>query len=124
MGGYLMFAHFGSACDRSNEAQWRYARSRHSSMNSGSFFLAEMIRIVSSLSPLGTLSSSSSVTKPHLYSRCARSLIVFRLVLIELSRSHGSPAPDFPAAPGWQSAASAGSSLPASISPLHRAPPD
>src|SRR6516225_3045300 len=54
-------------------------------MNSGSFFLAEIRRIISSLSPFGTLSSSTEVTKPHWYSRSAKSRIALRLVLIAFS---------------------------------------
>src|SRR5437899_12256776 len=87
MGGYLMFAHLGSACDFSRDAQCRYALSRHWSMNSGSFFLAEIRRMVSSFRPLGTLSSSISVTKPHLYSRSAKSRIVFRFEFIAFSQT-------------------------------------
>ena len=34
-------------------SQWRNALSRHCSMKSGSFFLAEIMRMMSSLSPLG-----------------------------------------------------------------------
>src|SRR5437764_6809550 len=47
----------------------RYALSRHSSMNSGSFFFAEIVRMMSSLSPAGTVSVSTSVTNPYAYSR-------------------------------------------------------
>src|SRR5579864_7497556 len=54
-------------------------------MNSGSFFLAEIRRMMSSFNPLGILSSSTSVTKPHLYSRPARSWMVFTSVLIAFS---------------------------------------
>src|SRR5437868_15122631 len=50
-------------------SQRRYALSRHSSMNSGSFFLAEIVRIMSSLRPGGTVSVSTSVTNPYAYSR-------------------------------------------------------
>src|SRR6476659_6209987 len=38
-------------------------------MNSGSFFFAEIVRIMSSLSPAGTVSVSTSVTNPYAYSR-------------------------------------------------------
>src|SRR5437868_64689 len=38
-------------------------------MNSGSFFFAEMVRIMSSLSQGGTVSVSTSVTNPYAYSR-------------------------------------------------------
>src|SRR5205085_12154563 len=58
------------------------------SMNCGSSFLAEMRRIVSSLSPLGTDSDSMSVTKPHLYSRLASSSIVL-LSVVMISTSYG-----------------------------------
>src|SRR5215469_3153476 len=37
-------------------------------MKSGSFFFAEMKRMMSSLRPFGARSSLMSVTKPHLYS--------------------------------------------------------
>src|SRR3954464_10242219 len=47
----------------------RYALSRHSSMKAGSFFLVEMVRMMSSLSPGGTVSVSTSVTNPYAYSR-------------------------------------------------------
>jgi hypothetical protein len=47
-------------------SQWRYAFSRHSSMNSGSFFFAEIRRTTSSLRPRGIVSDSMSVTKPYL----------------------------------------------------------
>ena len=50
-------------------SQPRYALSRHSSSHSGSSFLAEMSRTMSSVSPCGMLSASMSVTKPYLYSR-------------------------------------------------------
>src|SRR3954464_951735 len=50
-------------------SQRRYALRRHSSMNSGSFFFAEIVRIMSSLSPAGTVSVSTSVTNPYAYSR-------------------------------------------------------
>src|ERR1017187_9947713 len=53
-------------------------------MNSGSRFLAEMSRTVSSFSPLGKLSDSTSETKPHLYSPPASSRIVFTSVLMAL----------------------------------------
>src|SRR5690606_38060301 len=41
----------------------------NSSSHSGSFFLAEIMRIVSSLSPFGATSDSIGVTKPCLYGR-------------------------------------------------------
>ena len=44
----------------------RNAASRHSSSHSGSVFLAEMKRTVSSLRPGGAVSASISVTKPYL----------------------------------------------------------
>src|SRR5665213_1695144 len=43
------------------------ASSRHASIHSGSFFLAEMKRTVSSDRPLEALSDSISVTNPYLY---------------------------------------------------------
>src|SRR5471032_514462 len=48
-------------------SQRRKASSRHSSIHSGSFFLAEMKRTVSSERPLGAFSDSISVTNPYLY---------------------------------------------------------
>ncbi len=60
--GYFTFGHAGSVI----VSQWRYAFSRNSSSHSGSFFFAEMKRIVSSLSPLGAVSDSMSVTNPCL----------------------------------------------------------
>src|SRR4029077_9990063 len=71
-----MFAHFGSACDFSSLAQYRYAFRRHSSMNSGSCFFAEMTRIKSSFKPAGIESDSMSVTNPYLYSFFVRSVTV------------------------------------------------
>src|SRR3954449_8461816 len=38
-------------------------------MNAGSFFFAEMVRMMSSLRPGGTGSVSTSVTNPYAYSR-------------------------------------------------------
>src|SRR6266496_694533 len=91
-----MLAHFGSAWAFSSDIQWRSALSRHSSMNCGSRFLAAISRTVSSFRPLGTLSDSTSETKPHLYSRSARSRIVFTLVLMS---SPGLLRPDRPGEP-------------------------
>src|SRR5512138_1691231 len=51
-------------------------------MNSGSRFLAEIRRTTSSLSPLGTVSVSTSVTKPYLYSWFANASMVSVDVLI------------------------------------------
>src|ERR1700730_16030049 len=48
-------------------SQWRYAPRRHSSIQAGSVFLAEMKRTVSSQSPLGAFSDSISVSNPYLY---------------------------------------------------------
>src|SRR5580693_2207330 len=48
-------------------SQRRYASRRHSSIQVGSFFFAEMKRTVSSDRPLGALSDSISVTNPYLY---------------------------------------------------------
>src|SRR5262249_2093122 len=45
-------------------------------MNPGSPFFAEIVRMISSSRPGGTLSASIGVTKPYLYSRSARFLIV------------------------------------------------
>src|SRR5512140_137107 len=56
-------------------------------MNSGSFFLAEMSRTISSFSPGGADSASTSVTKPYLYSVLTNPSIVSVAVLIyHLSR--------------------------------------
>src|SRR5882724_3634464 len=77
-----MFAHLGSACDFSSLAQYRYAFSRHSSMNSGSCFFTEMTRMTSSFKPAGIESDSMSVTKPYLYSFFVRSSTVFVAVFI------------------------------------------
>src|SRR5262249_33574629 len=49
------------------------ASSRHSSIHSGSFFLPEMKRTMSSFSPFAARSVSMSVTKPYLYFSPARS---------------------------------------------------
>src|SRR6476661_6456520 len=48
-------------------SQRRYASSRQASIHSGSFFLAEMKRTVSSDRPFGAFSDSMSVTNPYLY---------------------------------------------------------
>src|SRR5450830_1532287 len=65
MGGYWTFPQCGSFM----VSQRRYALRRHSSMNDGSFFFAEMVRMMSSLRPGGTVSVSTSVTNPYAYSR-------------------------------------------------------
>ena len=52
---------------RSSCSQRSKAPSRHSSIHSGSSFLAEMKRTVSSDRPFGARSISMSVTKPYLY---------------------------------------------------------
>ena len=51
-------------------------------MNAGSFFLAEIRRMVSSFSPRGAASTSTSVTNPYLYSWLAKASIVLVEVLI------------------------------------------
>ena len=61
-GGKCTLCHAGSVIVR----QKRNAFRRHSSSQSGSPFLAEMIRTISSFSPGGTASASTSVTKPYL----------------------------------------------------------
>src|SRR3954464_8091615 len=48
-------------------SQRRYASNRHSSIQAGSFFFAEMKRTVSSDSPLGALSDSIVVSNPYRY---------------------------------------------------------
>src|SRR5262245_43734303 len=92
MGGKETFAQRASSSRISS--QRRYARSRQSSIHSGSSFLREIRRITSSFSPGGTVSCSTSVTNPHLYSRSARSRIgSLVLLLIEaLSTSCGTGA--------------------------------
>src|SRR5215213_4002752 len=64
MGPYVTLGQCGSfiVCQRRN------ALSRQSSSHSGSFFLAEMIRTVSSESPAAIVSASMSVSKPAWYS--------------------------------------------------------
>ena len=57
-------------------SQCRNALSRHSSIHSGSSFLAEMSRTTSSESPGGTISCSTSVMKPNLYSWLANCSMV------------------------------------------------
>ncbi len=59
-----MLAHVGSSLP--SVSQWRYAFNRHSSIHSGSCFLAEISRTMSSLRPLGAMSDSMSKSKPHL----------------------------------------------------------
>ena len=44
-------------------------------MKLGSFFLAEIKRMMSSFSPRRTVSASMSVTKPYLYSRLTNSSV-------------------------------------------------
>ncbi len=48
-------------------SQRRYASSRHSVIQVGSSFFAEMKRTVSSFRPFGAFSERMSVTKPYLY---------------------------------------------------------
>src|SRR6188508_2784027 len=64
MGPYVTLGQCGSVivCQRRN------ALRRQSSSHSGSFFLAEMIRTVSSESPAAIVSDSMSVSKPAWYS--------------------------------------------------------
>src|SRR5437879_741861 len=73
---------FGHQRGSSIVSQCRYAFRRQSSINFGSFFLAEIMRTMSSLKPRGTVSVSMSVTKPYLYSRLASSSIVLVAVVI------------------------------------------
>src|SRR3546814_10937601 len=66
-------------------SQCRLAFRRHSSSHSGSAFLAEMQRTISSFRPLGAVSASMSVTKPYLYLSSARTCsTVSRLAAIQL----------------------------------------
>ena len=51
-------------------------------MKVGSFFLAEIKRTISSLSPRGTVSASISVTNPYLYSWLTRSSVVYVAVFM------------------------------------------
>ena len=53
-------------------------------MKLGSFFLAEIKRMISSLSPRGTVSASISVTNPYLYSWLTNSSVVFVAVFMVL----------------------------------------
>ena len=55
---------------------------RQSVSHVGSFFFAEMWRMVSSLKPGGVDSDSTSVTKPYLYSCLTRLSMVSVAVLI------------------------------------------
>src|SRR5215210_9033537 len=57
-------------------SQWRYALRRHSSIHSGSSFLAESIRMTSSFNPGGKVSCSTSVMKPNWYSWVANCSMV------------------------------------------------
>ncbi len=66
MSGKLTFAHLGSVCFFL--VQCLYALRRHSSKNSGSLFLLEINRTISSLIPFSAMSDSISVTNPYLYS--------------------------------------------------------
>ena len=61
-GGKCTLCHFGSVM----VCQTRNAFRRQSSSHSGSPFLAEMMRMMSSFSPGGTASASMSVTNPYL----------------------------------------------------------
>src|SRR5215208_3581878 len=58
----------GQLCGSAILAQPRKAFKRHSSSHSGSPFLDEIRRMVSSVRPRGAISDSMSVTKPYLYS--------------------------------------------------------
>src|SRR5688572_22520515 len=85
MAGYLTLLQCGSVID----CQRRYALRRHSSMNGGSFFFAEIMRMMSSFSPRGTVSVSTSVTKPCWYSRVTRDSIDELIKTPERPRCHG-----------------------------------
>ena len=61
-GGKWTLCHFGSVI----ALQRRNAFSRQSSSHSGSPFFAEMTRTMSSFSPGGIASASTSVTNPYL----------------------------------------------------------
>src|SRR5882672_9411378 len=58
-------------------------------MNSGSFFLCEMSRMMSSFRPGGAASASTSVTKPYLYSCLTKPSMVSVAVLIVESLNRG-----------------------------------
>src|SRR4051794_25622762 len=96
----------GQLCGSLILTQPRKALSRHSSSHSGSPFLAEIKRIMSSFSPLGAASASMSVTKPYLYSLLTSvstdELIRFPLTIVR-QRPHPrvrlSLLPDSPEAP-------------------------
>ena len=83
MGPYLTLPQVGSFI----VSHVRYAFRRQSSSHSGSCFLAEIIRTMSSLSPRGTDSCSTSVKKPYLYSRLASCSIVS----VDVLMIHSSP---------------------------------
>ena len=51
-------------------------------MKLGSFFLAEIKRMISSFNPRGTVSVSMSVTNPYLYSRLTNSSVVYVAVFM------------------------------------------
>src|SRR5580698_3086479 len=78
MGGYFTNCQCGSFI----VSQWRNALSRQSVSHCGSFFLAEIRRMMSSFKPGGADSVSTSVTKPYLYSCLTRLSIVSVAVLI------------------------------------------
>src|SRR5579884_1107708 len=79
MGPILRCGHQRGSCIVS---QCRYDFRRQSSNQVGSFFLAEISRTMSSFKPGGTVSESTSETKPYLYSRLASSSIVLVAVVI------------------------------------------
>src|SRR5688572_24478229 len=78
MGPYVTFGQCGSVivCQRRN------ALSRHSSSHSGSLFLAEMMRTVSSDNPGGMVSASMSVSKPAWYSLLISDSIELLIVVV------------------------------------------
>src|SRR3954470_14395915 len=83
MGPYFTLGQCGSDIF----SQFRYALSRHSSIHSGSSFLAEMSRITSSFKPGGTTSDSMSVTKPYLYG-CWTWASILVMSLLEVINRH------------------------------------
>src|SRR6266849_1387459 len=76
---------FGHLRGSSIFSQLRKAFRRNSNSHSGSFFLAEIKRTVSSLKPRGIVSDSMSVTQPYLYSRFV-SISAVLIVLFALNQ--------------------------------------
>src|SRR5664280_2619576 len=80
MGGYFTFGHVGTVM----VFQCRYAFKRHSVSHSGSCFLEEMRRTMSSFNPGGAESVSTSVKNPYLYSCLTKPSMASVAVLMNL----------------------------------------